>query len=105
MEIFHTTEEWEQIIGEQFKRLRLLRNIDQRELAARANIALNAVKNLERGKGTLKSFINGLKVLDRVEWLYAMMPEISISPIDILKRHYKPPRQRATGRHGKDGRK
>jgi len=103
MDMFRTTEEWEQIIGEQVRRLRLLRNIDQRTLAQRAGIAVNAVKNLEHGKGTLKSFIRVLKVLDRVEWLNALQPEISISPLDMVKRMYRKPmqRRRASGNRGK----
>ncbi len=105
MDIFRTTEEWEQEIGEQLRRLRLLRNIDQRTLAQRANVAVNAIKNLEHGKGaTLKSLIRVLKVLDRVEWLNALQPEISISPMQILKSRKKAPRQRASRRRkeGKD---
>jgi len=100
MDIFRTTEEWEQEIGQQLRRLRLLRNIDQRTLAQRANVAVNAIKNLEHGKGaTLKSLIRVLKVLDRVEWLNALQPEISISPLDMVKRMYRKSmqRQRASG--------
>jgi len=96
MDTFRTTEEWEQIIGEQVRRLRLLKDMDQRDVAEQAGVALNVVKNIEAGKGsTLKSFISVLKVLDRVEWLNALQPEISISPMQILKSRRKAPRQRA----------
>jgi len=36
--------------------------------------------------------------LDRVEWLNALQPEISISPMQILKSRKKAPRQRASRR-------
>jgi len=99
MDVFRTTEEWEQEIGQQLRRLRLLRNIDQRTLAQRAGIAVNAIKNLEYGKGaTMKSLIRVLKVLDRVEWLNALQPEISISPMQIIRSYNKAPRQRASRR-------
>ena len=99
MDTFRTTEEWEQIIGEQVKRLRLLKNMDQRDVAEQAGVALNVIKNIEAGKGsTLKSFISVLKMLDRVEWLNALQPEISISPMQILKSRKKAPRQRASRR-------
>lgn len=99
MDIFHTTKEWEQIIGEQVQRLRLLKDMDQRDVAKQAGVALNVVKNIEAGKGsTLKSFINVLKVLDRVEWLNALQPEISVSPLQMLKSKKKAPRQRASRR-------
>ncbi len=99
MDRYHTTEEWLQIIGEQVKRLRLLTDMDQRDLAEQAGVALNVVKNIEYGKGsTLASFIKVLKVLDRVEWLNALQPEVSISPIQMLRSRKKAPRQRASRR-------
>lgn len=105
MDIFHTTEEWERIIGEQMKRLRLLRDLDQRDVAEQAGVALNVVKNIEAGRGsTLRSFINVLKVLDRIEWFNALQPAVSISPMQILKSRKKAPRQRASGRR-KEGKK
>ncbi|HBA54682.1 helix-turn-helix domain-containing protein [Syntrophorhabdus aromaticivorans] len=93
---YHTTEEWEQKIGEQLRRMRLLLGIDQRDLAKRAGIALNAVKNLEGGKGaSLKSFIRVLRVVGRIEWLNSLSPEITISPLQIIESRTKSARQRA----------
>jgi hypothetical protein len=67
------------------------------QLASQAGIALNAVKNLERGKGaTLRSLIQVLRVLNRVDWLSALAPAVSISPVQMLKT--KAPRQRASRR-------
>ena len=52
------TEEIEAEIGRQLRDLRLRQNIDQRRLAERAGVALNAVKNLESGRGaTLTSLV------------------------------------------------
>ena len=87
-------------LGRQIRALRLRQNLDQQQLAERAGIALNAVKNLESGKGaTLRSLIQALRVLNRVDWLRALAPAVSISPVQMLKA--KAPRQRASRRRRK----
>jgi transcriptional regulator with XRE-family HTH domain len=92
-----TSDEWEAELGRQIRALRLRQNIDQRQLADQAGIALNAVKNLESGKGaTLRSLVRALRVLNRVDWLHALAPPVSISPVQMLKA--KAPRQRASRR-------
>jgi len=101
MDISHTTEEWEQEMGQQLRRIRLLKNVDQRILAERAGVSLNAVKNLEHGKGaTLKSLVRVLRALGRVEWLNSLSPEVSVSPIQILDSKKKLPRQRVSRKKG-----
>jgi transcriptional regulator with XRE-family HTH domain len=90
-----TPSEWEAELGHQIRALRLRQNLDQQQLADRAGIALNAVKNLESGKGaTLRSLVQTLRVLNRVDWLQALAPAVSISPVQMLKA--KAPRQRAS---------
>ena len=87
--------QWEVELGRQIRALRLRQNLDQRQLADRAGIALNAVKNLENGKGaTLRSLVQALRALNRVEWLRTLAPQVSISPVQMLKT--KAPRQRAS---------
>ncbi|MDD3845116.1 MAG: helix-turn-helix domain-containing protein [Syntrophorhabdaceae bacterium] len=101
MDMFHTAEEWEQEIGQQLRRMRLLQDIDQRVLAERAGVSLNALKNLEGGKGaTVRSFVRVLRALGRAEWLTSLSPEVSISPMQILESKKKSPRQRASRRKG-----
>lgn len=101
MDELRTPEEWEHVIGEQIKRLRLLKNMDQRDLARFSGIALGVVKNLEAGKGcTLRSFIKVLRTLERVDWLTTLQPEITISPMQIIKSYNKAPRQRASKKRG-----
>ncbi|MFZ4438285.1 MAG: helix-turn-helix domain-containing protein [Syntrophales bacterium] len=89
------TEEWEATLGRQLRDLRLRQNVDQRQLAEQAGVALNVVKKLEAGKGaTVKSLIKVLRALGRVEWMDSLAPAVSISPLQILK--FKPSRQRAS---------
>lgn len=92
-----TTRELEAELGKQIRTLRLRLDLDQKQMAARAGIALNAVKNLETGKGaSLHSLIQVLRTLNRTDWLGTLAPTISISPVQMLKT--KRPRQRASPR-------
>jgi len=95
-----TTRVLEAELGKQIRTLRLRLDLDQKQLAERAGIALNAVKNLESGKGaSLRSLIQVLRILNRTDWLGALAPAVSISPVQMLKT--KAPRQRASPRRMK----
>jgi transcriptional regulator with XRE-family HTH domain len=95
MTIYKTPEEWEAELGQQLRDLRLRQNINQRQLAEQAGVALNAVKNLEAGKGaTITSLVKVLRALGRANWLGALAPTVSVSPLRMLKS--KPVRQRAS---------
>jgi len=94
-----TPEEIEVEFGQQLRDLRLRRNIDQRQLAGQAGVALNAVKNLENGKGaTLTSLVKVLRSLGRADWLETLAPTVGISPMQMLKAGQ--PRQRASKPRG-----
>ena len=91
------TSELEAEFGQQLRLLRLRQNIDQRQLASQAGVALNVVKRLEAGRGaTLKSLIRVLRALGRTDWLNALAPVVSISPLQMAKT--KATRQRASPR-------
>jgi transcriptional regulator with XRE-family HTH domain len=90
-----STEEWEERVGEQFRALRLARGRDQAEVADAAGVSVGAVKNLEQGKGsTLKTIIKVARTLDRSEWLLALSPPTSVSPIEILRASGRQQRRR-----------
>ena len=79
-----TPVEHEADLGRQLRALRLRHNLTQLQVADRAGIAVNAVKNLERGRGaTLRSIIGILRVLNRTDWLATLAPPVSISPVQI----------------------
>jgi len=99
MQSLKTSEEMEVEFGQQLRDLRLRRNIDQRQLAEQAGVALNAVKNLENGRGaTLSSLVKVLRSLGRADWLATLAPMVDISPMQMLKA--KQPRQRASRSKG-----
>lgn len=86
----------EKEIGNRFKSLRLRKNMTQAELARRACMHRNAVSSLETGKGShLSTVIALLRELGAIENLNAFLPEIMISPMQILKMKDKI-RQRAS---------
>ena len=91
------TSELEAEFGQQLRLLRLRQNIDQRQLAGQAGVALNVVKRLEAGRGaTLKSLIKVLRALGRTDWLNTLAPVVSVSPLQMAKT--KATRQRASSR-------
>ncbi len=97
----YSVDEWEARIGEQLRGIRLRAGMDQLQLAEAAGISIGAVRNLERGKGsTLKSLVRVARALDREDWLEALAPTVTISPIDRLRsakttrsRVYRPRRE------------
>jgi transcriptional regulator with XRE-family HTH domain len=95
-----TADQFEAELGRQVRALRLRQNLSQQELADRADIALNAVKNLEGGKGaTVRTLVQALRILNRADWLGALAPAVSISPVQMLEA--KAPRQRASHKKNK----
>jgi transcriptional regulator with XRE-family HTH domain len=92
--MMHTAEELESRLGERLRALRLLKNMDQATVAARAGISVGALKNLEGGRGTtVKTLIRVVRVLGREEWLAGVAPIASINPLTVVRNAQ--PRQRA----------
>lgn len=91
---YQTPAELEAELGRHMRTLRLRQGYTQAQLAARASVALSALKNTESGKGaTLKTLAKLLKALDREDWFGTLAPEVSISPLQMLRS--TAPRQRA----------
>jgi transcriptional regulator with XRE-family HTH domain len=90
-----TVNEWEALVGDQIRQVRIARNLDQAGLAELANISIGAVSNLERGKGSsLRTLIAVLRALGRTEWLESLAPTVVVSPMHLLRAKQKTPRPR-----------
>lgn len=88
-------EEWEKLVGEQVRAERIAHNFDQARLAILADVSVGALSNLERGKGSsLKTLVCVLRALGRTDWLEALAPPVTISPIQMLRAKQKAPRAR-----------
>ena len=90
---YKTPEELQVVLGERLRALRLSRNFSQRELADKAGVSLRAWHNLESGAGsTIETLLRGLKALDAVDTLDALVPQARVSPLALLKKSTLPRR-------------
>lgn len=83
-------------LGHRIRAFRLRKNITQKELAGATTLSLNSIKSLEAGRGKLSTIIAVLRELGALEHLDSFIPEISISPIQLVKMQGKV-RERASG--------
>lgn len=92
---FSAPNELQELLGERLKRLRLSRNLDQRTTAEKAGISEKSLRNLESGRGsTVETLLRVLKALDYLQGLDLLAPEISVNPLDLLRRPKAPQRAR-----------
>ncbi|MEI6704301.1 MAG: helix-turn-helix transcriptional regulator [Deltaproteobacteria bacterium] len=90
-----TIEEWQAKLGENIHNMRMLKNLDQKELALQSGASLTAVRRLEKGKTTTtETLICVLRALGKTDWLTSLAPAIDINPLQMAKRATKAPRQR-----------
>lgn len=85
-------------LGARIKALRLRNNRSQQELSEATLLSLNAIKSLEAGKGKLSTIVAVLRELGSLDELDHLIPEITISSIELAKRRGKI-RLRARSRH------
>jgi transcriptional regulator with XRE-family HTH domain len=90
-----TVGEWEAALGDQVRRVRIARNLDQTQLAELADVSIGAVSNLERGKGSsLRTLISVLRAVERTDWLESLAPAVGVSPMQLLRAKQKTPKPR-----------
>lgn len=81
-----STEDWEIYLGQQFRMMRIRIPLEQTAAALRANVSVGALKNLEWGKGSsLSTIIKVARAYGRTDWLEALTPTITVSPMQMLK--------------------
>ena len=88
-----TTEDLQTRLGDQLRRLRLARDLDQLTLADKAGISEKALRNLEAGRGSsLSTLLQVVRALDRLDWLDLLAPVASVSPMALLRQRPEPRR-------------
>jgi transcriptional regulator with XRE-family HTH domain len=81
-----STAEWEQLVGGQLRAARIVRGWDQSYLSDLAGVSTGALKNLESGRGSsLRTVVKVLRALDRTDWLESLAPQVTISPLRMLR--------------------
>ncbi len=91
-----TSEELEQHLAEQVRRLRLQQGLTQLELAGVCGLSLGAIRGLEAGSGSsLKTLILVVRHLGMQDWLNHLAPAIRVNPMDLMRATTKTERQRA----------
>ena len=86
-------------LGGRLRQLRLRRNLDQRETAAKAGVSEKAVRNLEAGRGsTVETLLRVLKAIDALDGLQALAPESRVDPLALLRQSAKRQRIRRSRR-------
>ncbi|HEY4928440.1 MAG TPA: helix-turn-helix transcriptional regulator [Acidimicrobiales bacterium] len=87
-----TVDEWEASIGQQVRIARVGSGLDQVQLASLANVSVATLSNLERGKGSqLKTVIAVARALGRTDWLESLAPEVTVSPMQMLRAKQRAP--------------
>ena len=84
-------------LGAQLKQMRLNRNLTQKQLGELSGLSRSAISDLENGAGgTMRSFVQLLRALGKLEILDHFKTEAPVSPIQIAKMRGKI-RKRASG--------
>lgn len=99
-----TSEALLKLIGERLARLRLSKNLTQKQLAEQAGLGLRTVQRLELGLAAtqLSGFVRVCQVLGLVERFDVLIPEEPASPIAQLKLQSRK-RQRSRSRKAATG--
>lgn len=84
--MYKDAKEWERYLGGQLKSARVRKELTQEEVASRSGISTVTMSRLESGKGSsLETLIKVLIVLDEVQWIEQLEPEVNFSPIQQLQ--------------------
>lgn len=81
-----TADELAADLGEMLRRERVRQRLRQADVAARAGIALTAVRRLELGTGaTVHTLAAVVRALGRTDWWDSLAPAIAVDPLEMLR--------------------
>ena len=81
-------------IGKRLKTYRLKKRLSQQELANQAGVSLFSVAKIEKGKSvTISVLLPVMRVLRLLDNFELLIPEVGISPIEMLKLKGKAPKR------------
>ena len=88
------------VLGARLKSIRLNRDMTQEEVASKAWVSRRTVLNAEKGSVKLSDLIAILSALNMLNNFNVLIPEVPLSPIELLKLQGKV-RKRASGNNKK----
>jgi len=89
-------------LGAQLKQMRLNKNITQQQMGKIAGLSRSAISAMENyGSGSMISFVQILRVLEKLEILNNFITEAPVSPVQIAKLHGKHRKRASVNRKGK----
>ena len=92
-------EEQQQAIALRVRQERIYQGLTQKDLAAKANVSVQAVGDLERsGSSTLATFVRAFRALGLTDLLDTLTHRPSVSPIEMHRGSRQPQRFRKPGK-------
>lgn len=83
-------------VGKRIKSLRLRKNRTQRQISEDTGLSMKAVQNAEKGESKLLTYVKIMRALNALDGLDNFLPEITLSPMQLVKTKGKE-RKRASG--------
>lgn len=81
-------------LGKRIKNYRIKKRLTQQELANKAGISLFTIAQIEKGKPvSCSSFVATIRVLRLLDNFEMLLPEITMSPIEMMKLQGKTPKR------------
>jgi len=81
-------------LGGRIREYRLIKRYTQQELANRAGISIFSIAKMEKGQPvSISMLIPVLRVLRLLDNLELLLPEIGVSPVEVLKLKGKTPQR------------
>lgn len=92
----YTDAEIVQVLGVRFKEYRLSRRLTQKDVSTRTGISILTIRKFENGQAyniQMSNFIALMRLLDRVDDLDMLLPEIPVSAYEMEKIMKNKPRR------------
>jgi transcriptional regulator with XRE-family HTH domain len=91
------------LLGAQIKQMRLNKNLSQTELGKSTGLSRSTISDIEnKGMGTMSSFIQILRALEKIEIFNQFITEAPISPIQIAKLRGKTRKRASVSRYSEE---
>ena len=89
-----TVDELQAELGAALRRERISQRLEQADVAKRAGVGRAGVSRIENGHGgTIATLLAVVRALGREDWLNTLAPNVTVSPMDLIRRTRKTPQR------------